>query len=292
MAKTPPAAQTALGPMVIVAAEQYTPDAQRLVHDDLAARFLPAGLRLVARACAWPPVRRLLFKATERRAPGVYGLMLCRKRYGDDGVADAIAAGIPQIVLLGAGLDTRAYRLVAPAGAAAFEVDLPANIAYKEGRLRAIYGRVPERVALVAVDFETEDLSVALAAGGFRLGTPALFVWEGVTQYLTEDGVRKTLAFLSAAAPGSRLIFTYVLRDFVDGTDLHGAEQLYRQFVLGYRVWHFGLAPTSVSDLLQEYGWIEREQVGRAELVDRYLAPAGRELPVTEIERFVEAEKR
>lgn len=292
MVKRPPAAQTALGPMVIVATEQYVPEHQRLIHDELAVRFLPPHLRLTARACRWRFLRDLMVNATAKRAPGMWGGVLCRKRYADDQVAEAVDAGIGQVVILGAGLDTRAYRLVAPVGVPAFEIDLPANIADKRTRLQRIYRRMPEHVSLIPVDFETQDLGDALAANGFEVERPAMFVWEAVTQYLTEDAVRATLAFLSKAAGGSRLIFTYLRKDFLDGTNLSGAEEMYQEFVIKHRVWHFGVAPEHVDDLLRGYGWDEREQVGGSEYLERYVWPAGRDLPVSEIERFVLAEKR
>jgi methyltransferase (TIGR00027 family) len=290
MAKRTPAAQTAFGPMLIVAIEQNYPSLQRVVQDDLAIRFLPAGTDLLVSACRWPFMRNLAINLSEQRAPGVWGGLLCRKRYADDRVAQAVNDGVEQMVVLGAGLDTRAYRLAVPASVPAFEIDVPANIVYKEQRLRRIYGRLPEHVALVAVDFEADDLGVALGAHGFRLDQRAMFVWEAVTQYLTEDAVRRTLAFLSQAASGSRLIFTYVRKEFLDGTNLYGAQGLYRDFV-AKRVWHFGIDPEHIGGLLREYGWAEREQVGRAEYVARYLEPIGRDLSVSAIERFVYAEK-
>lgn len=291
MAKRPPAAQTAFGPMVIAAVEQHVPDPQRLIHDGLAMRFLPLNMRLAVRACRWRPMRTMLIDFTEKRAPAVWGGTLCRKRYADDQVSEAIEAGVSQIVLLGAGMDTRVYRLAAPAGVPSFEIDLPANIADKRARLQAIYGHVPEHVTLIPVDFETQDLGEALVGNGFDISRPAMFVWEAVTQYLTEAGVRTTLAFLAKAATESRLIFTYLRKDFVDGSNFYGAERMYQQFVRKYRVWHWGIYPEHVDGLLREYGWAEREQVGRDEYVTRYVKPAGRDMPVTEVERFVLAEK-
>jgi methyltransferase (TIGR00027 family) len=277
--------------MVIAAAEQYVPQAQRLIHDELAVQFLPLNMRLAVQACRWRPVRNMLITFTETRAPAVWGGTLCRKRYADDQVSEAVKAGFTQVVVLGAGMDTRAYRLAAPAGASCFEVDLPANIADKRARLQAIYGHVPEHVTLIPVDFETQDIAEALAGNGFDLAKPAMFVWEAVTQYLTEDGVRKTLAFLAKAATDSWLIFTFVRRDFINGTNLYGAERLYKDFVVKYGVWHWGIDPADVDDLLREYGWAEREQVGRDEYLARYVKPTGRDLPVTEVERFAFAEK-
>jgi methyltransferase (TIGR00027 family) len=273
--------------MVIVAVEQHYPPAQRLVQDDLAARFLPPVWKLMAPICRWGSIRNVFIKASDKRAPGVWGGVLCRKRYADDKVTEAVDAGIGQFVMLGSGLDTRACRLAAPAGVPAFEIDLTANIEYKQEKLRAIYGRVPDHVALIPVDFETDDLAGVLAARGFGIRKRAMFVWEAVTQYLTEEGVRKTLAYLSSAATGSQLIFTYVRKDFLDGTNLYGAERLYQDFVVKDRVWRFGIEPSNVDNLLQNYGWAAREQVGRAEYCSRYVVPLGRDLSVTDIERFV-----
>jgi methyltransferase (TIGR00027 family) len=291
MAKRPLAAQTALGPMVIAATEQYVPESQRLLRDGLALRFLPAGYGLVVRACRWRVLRDLVITLSEKQAPGAWAGMLCRKRYADERVAQALDARIRQVVFLGAGLDTRAYRLVAPAGADAYELDLPANIALKRQRLQAIYGRAPGRVRLIPVDLETDDLAGALQANGFRLEQPALFVLEAVTQYLTEAGVRKTLGALAQAARGSRLLFTYVRKDFLDGAKLRGAERMYQEYVVKHRIWRFGVEPPQVAPLLRGYGWTEREQVGADEYTVRYLQPVGRRLPVMEIERFVYAKK-
>lgn len=284
-------AGTAFGPMAIAAVERYTPPALRLLEDDLAARLLPAAQRLLVRACRWRLLRRGLVAATESSAPGLWGGIICRKRYADDVVSEAVAAGIGQVVILGAGLDTRGLRLAAPAGAQVYELDQPANIAYKTRRLRAAFGGLPDRVRLVPLDFETDDVAATLAAAGFDGTAPALFVWEAVTQYLTEEAVRATLAFLGKAQRGSRLIFTYVRADFLDGTNSYGADRLRRRMVGRNGVWLFGIDPQGAGALLGEYGWVEREQLGGAEYTARYLAPRGREMAVSEIERFVAAEK-
>lgn len=291
MAKRPDAAQTAFGPMVIVACEQHVPEAQRLIDDPLAIEFLPPRLKFIVRMSRWAPVRQMLMAVTEKRAPGMWAAVACRKRYADERVASSVSASIGAVIILGAGLDTRAYRLAAPAGIDTYELDLAANSEFKRERLQAFFGSVPKNVRLLPVDFDSDDLSAALTKCGFPVERPTMFVWEGVTQYLTEDGVRRTLAFLSGAAPGSQLVFSFVRQDFLNGTDFHGAEPLYRQFVEGYRVWHFGLAPEAVAPLLNEYGWVENEQVGAAEFVEKYVQPTGRDLKVAEIERIVWATK-
>lgn len=291
MAKRSPVAQTAFGPMVIAAVEQHYPPERRVITDELAIRFLPAGIRIMLGACRWGRLREVMIKASEKQVPGAWGGLLGRKRYADDQVLDALDSGIEQVVFLGAGLDTRAYRLVAPAGGTSYEVDQPENIAYKRDRLGALYARMPDRVTLLTADFDTDVLTDVLTSNGFQLDRPAMFVWEAVTQYLSEAGVHRTLESLARAAPGSRLIFTYVLKDFVEGVNLYGSESMYRRFVVKQRIWHFGLRPDEVAGLLDRYGWGEREQVGAEEYAARYFEPVGRPMPVMAIERFVSAVK-
>ena len=81
------------------------------------------------------------------------------------------------------------------------------------------------------------------------------FIWEGVTQYLSEEAVRATLEALRAAPSDSRLVFTYVRRDFIDGQNKYGAEMLYRRFRQRRQVWRFGLNPDEVAAFVAEYGW-------------------------------------
>jgi methyltransferase (TIGR00027 family) len=107
-----PAAQTAFGPMVQAAIEQYEPPDRRLVSDDLALSILPAGQRAMVRAMRWPLLRRLTISAGEQAVPGSWALIACRKRFIDDKLDEALGEGeINTVVVLGAGMDTRAYRI-------------------------------------------------------------------------------------------------------------------------------------------------------------------------------------
>ena len=283
------AAETALGPMVIVAAEQHEPSP--LIHDLWAQRLLPLSGRIAAGISRWSPARRTLISVTEKKLRGGWASFLCRKRYIDDQLVDAIAKGIDAVVILGAGYDTRAYRLPELAGIPICEVDLPANIARKEVALRRCFGRVPSGVTLLSVDFETDNLAEHLDRAGFGPWARTFYIWEAVTQYLTEQAVRKTLADLGDLAPGSGLAFTYVRKDFLDGEAMYGAPAAYQEFVVKQGLWKFGLYPEQVAKFLAEYGWREREQVGPDEYEARYLRPAGRTLTASEIERAVYAER-
>jgi methyltransferase (TIGR00027 family) len=284
------AAGTAFGPMLISAVEHREPPGRRLVDDDLAAAFLPTPLRAVVRATALSPLRRALIGVTDRFGPGLWTNLSCRKRYIDDNLRDAMG-DVDAVVVLGAGLDTRAYRLARHSDIPVFEVDQPVNVARKNAVVARVFGTPPASVRLVPVDFERDELMAQLTSHGYDAKARTFFVWEGVTQYLTEAAVRATFAQLSSAARGSRIDFTYVRDDFIDGANDYGAKGFYRRVRVKSQLWKFGLAPDGVEDFLAAYGWRLIEQAGPDEFVDRYVRPTGRDLTASQIEWSVYAEK-
>jgi methyltransferase (TIGR00027 family) len=276
--------------MMLAAIEQHEPSGQRLVDDDLAALFLPARARWLVAATRPAPLRRLLTAGMQRSRPGLWASLVCRKRFVADKLDDALG-DIDAVVILGAGLDTLAYRLTRRTRIPTFEADLPVNIARKAATVRRVLGTLPLSVRLVALNLENDDLLTALAEHGYQTDWRTFFICEGVTQYLTEETARRTLAGLRAAAPGSRLVFTYVRSDFIDGANQYGARSLYRRVRHKRRVWRFGLDPDQVAGLLAEYGWRLIEQAGPEQLEKRYLEPAGRKLTASQIEWSAYAEK-
>jgi len=276
--------------MVQVAIEQYEPAERRLVSDDVAMSILPGGQRALVRAMRWAPLRRLTVWAGERAVPGSWALIACRKRFIDDKLDEALG-DIDAVVVLGAGMDTRAYRIARRSDIPVFEVDLPVNIDRKRAAVQRAIGGVPASVHLVPLDFERDDLMGALRAHGYRGDARIFFVWEGVTQYLTEDAVRATLAALQSAPTGSRLAFTYVRRDFIDGTNMYDAAILYKRFRQRQQVWLFGLDPEAVSDFVAEYGWRLVEQAGPNYFLSHYIRPTGRNLGASQLEWSAYAEK-
>jgi methyltransferase (TIGR00027 family) len=285
-----PAAQTAFGPMVLAAVEQNEPPERRLVDDDLADLFLPAPMRWLVAATRAAPIRRLMIRGSEWAGPGLWANLACRKRFIADKITESLGE-INAVVILGAGLDTRAYLLNRRGRIPVFEVDLPLNIARKAKTVRRVLGGPPLSVRLVALDFERDDLLTSLAEHGYHTDYRAFFICEGVTQYLTERGVRRTLDGLRVAAPGSRLVFTYVRRNFIDGTNRYGTRTLYRKVRQRQQLWHFGLEPDDVADFIAEYGWRLVEQAGPDELVARYVEPTGRKLKASQLEWSAFAEK-
>jgi methyltransferase (TIGR00027 family) len=142
---TQAAAKTGVGPTVMVAVEQYFPSRQRLIIDDLAYSVLPFSARAFVWAMRPPLARNWMVRATERAFPGLWSGIMCRKRYIDEALI-ALSREIGAVVNLGAGFDTRAYRLPPLAKVPVWEVDQPANIKSKQDRLRQWIGRPPEHI--------------------------------------------------------------------------------------------------------------------------------------------------
>lgn len=285
------AAKTGPGPTIIAALEQQFPEKQRIINDALAYSILPFGMR----TSVWLTMR--LFSANftvkwmEKRMPGMWSGFLCRKRYIDDKVTQDSENQTEVVVNLGAGFDTRAYRLPALSRVPVWEVDQPDNISSKRSRLQEILDKMPTQVTLVPIDFDQQELGPVLAAHGYPADTKTFFIWEAVTQYLTKAGIRATFDFLAGAPAGSRLAFTYIRKDFIDGKVRYGHERLYKTMVLKDRSWIFGFDPEVVADFLRENGWAVLEHLGYDELAERYVKPTGRKLLSTQLERMVYAEK-
>jgi methyltransferase (TIGR00027 family) len=251
---------------------------------------LPFGLRAFVRLVRPRWAQRLMIKGSERDIPGMWSGMLCRKRYIQDRLIGAVGQ-IDGVVDLGAGMDTLPYRLSVLSGTPVWDVDLPEDIRAKEAGLRRALGAPPHGVSLVPIDFDHEDLAAVLESHGYSVGLRTFFVWEGVTQYLMGAGIRATFDFLSRAASGGRLVFTYVRKDFIDGRVMYGWQKAYAKYVQK-GLWLLGLDPAELADFIGEYGWRLVEDLGYDELAERYMAPSGRVLATTSVERIAYAEKQ
>jgi methyltransferase (TIGR00027 family) len=140
--------------------------------------------------------------------------ILLRNRYAEDELERAMARGLRQYVMLGAGLDSFALRRLDLASQLdIFELDLPATQGWKRQRLQQLGLAPPPSLHFVPADFERQTPLQALAGSAFRPAEPAFFSWLGVTSYLGEDAVYATLRGLAAAAPGSAVVFSYGLRE-------------------------------------------------------------------------------
>jgi len=167
----------------------------------------PLALRIVGPDAAQELREGRDVRATSQSA-GLRAFIATRSRFTEDCLSAAMACGVRQYVLLGAGLDTFAYR-AARAHLKIFEVDHPATQGWKRARLADVAIAVPDWVTYAPVDFERETLQEGLSRAGFDFAKPAMFAWLGVTPYLTREAVMGTLAFIATLAKDSEVVFDY-----------------------------------------------------------------------------------
>ena len=285
------AAKTGPGPTLLVALEQHFPENKRIIQDDLAAAILPFS----ARFSLWLKLQLMsvdkIAEWMEKRMPGMWSGFMCRKRYIEEKAEEAVATKIGAVVNLGAGFDTRTFRLPALSKVPVWEIDQPDIIKAKRIRVKKIFGEIPARVVLVPIDFNRQKLQEVLSSFGYAGDMRTLFIWEAVTQYLPESSVRKTFDFLSKATAGSRLVFTYIRKDFLNGKEFYNHQYLYQNMVIKHQSWLFGLNPEDIEAFLADYDWRLLEHLGYEALAERYVNPTGRNLLSTQLERMVYAEK-
>jgi methyltransferase (TIGR00027 family) len=223
--------------------------------------------------------------------PGSLGAILCRTRYLDDVLKRSLAQGLDQVVILGAGFDSRAYRIAGMDRVRVFEVDLPGARELKQRRVAQVLGAVPAHVTLVGTDLDTHCLDAVLRSAGFQTGKRTLFIWEGVTQYITAEAVSSTLECVAhVSGVGSAIVFTYVRRDLVDGSER--TEWVEPFLTFAERVgspWMCGLDPDTIEQYLSDHGLQLVSDVGAADYQDLYLKPLGREMSVFDGERVAYA---
>lgn len=137
---------------------------------------------------------------------------LLRNRYAEDSLAEAVKRGVRQYLILGAGLDTFAFRQPSWATELCiYEVDLPTSQGWKRERLAAAGLSIPSNLVFVAIDFERTSLSDALRSAGFDLGGRTFCSWLGVTQYLTSAAIDATLQFVLSLPHGSEIVFSFII---------------------------------------------------------------------------------
>ena len=243
------------------------------VRDPYAAAFLPTALTWALRAARVGPVRAGLERYADWRAPGARTSAIARTAFIDD-VCRAI--GARQLVILGAGFDCRAHRLLELADGAVFEVDRAETQAAKRARLaHAVVSR--DDIRYVAVDFLRDDLAARLAAAGWQRDRPTLFVWEGVSHYLTEVAVRAVLGFIGTSASGSRVVFTYIHGGLLDGSvDFAGGAAIMRRVRALGEPWTFGIRPAALAAFVADCGLALGEDHGADDYRRRYLGTSDR----------------
>ncbi|MEU8238310.1 SAM-dependent methyltransferase [Actinoplanes missouriensis] len=204
-------ARTAVGAGMMRALEGHA--RRPLFTDPLAERLLSGLPALIVgnRVLRWAFLRVL-----ERAGPGFYGAVVGRTRMIDDACRDALAAGVRQVVLVGAGMDTRPYRMPEMARTRVWELDLPVVQAEKRLALTRALAEPAGHVRYAPLDLITQPVDDVLAEAGADPAAPTLVLCEAVLMYLPDEATDNLIGYAARLTPGSRLVMTYVPRSVHD----------------------------------------------------------------------------
>ena len=244
-----------------------------LFRDRLAARFLSGSRARWLALSHVPGMRSMIERYGDARAPGARTSTIARTRYIDDFVKKEVTRGIRQLVLLGAGFDSRAHRIdeLESTGSEVFEVDHPDTQKVKRKRLSGAAG-LKRNVRYVPIDFLTQYLATELADKGWEADHRSIFVWEGVTNYLDEAAVSSIFDTVGRTKDGSVILFTYIHRGILDGsTKFEGAQELLVNVKRLGEPWKFGLLPEEVAGFIAPYGLKLEHDVGADDYRQQFL---------------------
>jgi methyltransferase (TIGR00027 family) len=241
----------------------------RIFTDPLALRILGEDSETVAR------------KAEERPSGRRMRIFIAvRTRFAEDALAAAVERGVRQLVVLGAGLDTYAYRSTLRDRLRIFEVDHPATQAWKRQRLEDAAIPIPNSLTFAPIDFEHQTLAEGLAAAGFDLSQQTFFTWLGVVPYLTEEAVWSTLGFIASLPNGAHVVFDYSdpPASLSAEARIHHESRAKRVAELG-EAWLNYFEADELHAKLMALGFSEVEDLGPPQIAARYFPSRVSTLP-------------
>lgn len=246
--------------------ESKRPEGERICYDPYAVRFInPAILRSAAE---YPDEAKAKSEQVERLFPGLGNSIVARVRYFDDFVTASVEKGILQLVILGAGYDTRAYRIKnLKENVRVYEVDHPYTQAVKIRKIRQIFGSLPENVTYVPLDFEREDLGKLRTADTFDRTEKTLILLEGLCMYIPPASVDETLGFIiKTFQKGSLILFDTYPRSLVTGTDTGEVAANIREFTRrAGEPLQFGMPDRKAARFMADRGYTNIHEVTSSE---------------------------
>jgi methyltransferase (TIGR00027 family) len=210
-------------------------------------------------------------------ARGLRAFVAMRSRFAEDEIAQSVTDGVRQVVVLGAGLDTFAYRHEHPE-LEVFEVDHPATQGWKRERLREGGIPIPASVRFAPVDFEQDTLAHGLAAAGFCADEPAFFSWLGVVPYLTRDAAFATLAFIGGLPKKSGVVFDYAIpREQLGEREQMAFDLLAERVARAGEPFRLFLDPAALESDLRALGFSAIENLDGAAIRERWFGQPAQE---------------
>jgi len=271
--------------------ETHLPEDIRVFCDPYAEFFFPAERR---RLFEDPAMVAAELTKYEQLMPGVNGAIVARICFIDDCLRQGLDDGVKQVVIVGAGYDTRPYRLEAiKMGVRVLEVDHPDTQAVKTATIQSIFGALPDHVTYVPVFFGADRLDLKLIDSGYDPGLKTLFIVEGLLMYIPSQAVDGLLGFIvNASGPGSSLVADYFSSAVVAGDCPLPEARALRQFVEDEgSALQFGLPEGRVKAFFSQRGFDRLTRISAPDCKAKYFSGASRQRAVSAMFNFVQAFK-
>src|ERR671917_230893 len=255
---------TAEGMALVRAIEASRPPDKRICYDPIARALVNPILVFLSKLVIDSGIYDRFF------APGVRAIefITVREQYIDDFLKACLSEELDQVVILGAGFDTRAYRIAGIEQTRVFEVDHPATQEVKLQRLKKVTDPLPDHVTFIPVDFNTHTLAERLLASSYDEQGKTLFIWQGVTMYLTPEGIDSTLAFITIhSGPGSAVVFDYFYNETLRDMKMETARRITRAIGEGLI---FGIDEGQIEPFLTRRGFRDVRNADAEELTRLY----------------------
>ncbi|MCP2028723.1 methyltransferase (TIGR00027 family) [Flavobacterium sp. HSC-32F16] len=244
----------------------------RLFSDPYAVHFVDSKLRLAVRLSKYPVFAKYINNVINKKIPGALSSGIARTKYIDELLKTAVSKGVEQVIILGAGFDTRAIRLDFLKSVPVIEIDHPNTSNFKAEIYKKRIGRIPENVTFLQIDFNKQSLDQLAVENNLDFSKPTAVIWEGVTNYLTEEAVKSTFSFISKFAKNSCVIFTYVHKEILYKPELFlGGEKLLKDLEKLEEHWTFGFIPNELPEYLNQFNIQLLEDLGADEYRQRFL---------------------
>lgn len=244
----------------------------KLFSDYYAIHFLEAKLRFAARMFKYPIIKKYISSTIQKKIPGAFSSAIARTKYIDDQLESTISNGVKQVIILGAGFDTRALRLGFLKSIPVIEIDHPNTSNFKATIYKKRIGQLPENVAFYQIDFNQQSLDELAEQHNFDFSIPTTVIWEGVTNYLSEDAIKSTFGFIQKFTKNSYAIFTYVHQNILENPgSFLGGEKLLNDLNKLEEKWTFGFQPEELSNYLKSFDMKIIEDMGANEYRLKYL---------------------
>ena len=255
------------------AMETSRPPSTRILTDPYASLFLNRRFRLASWMAAFAAGERWLYGYMQRRIPGALASAIARTRYIDDILGRRLNDGARQVILLGAGFDTRAMRLATLQTVDVLEIDHPDTARRKKECLIKAAGQLPANVRYLSADLNLQSPTELIIKWKIDRSVPTVIIWEGVTNYLEQKSVENCLRLIATFPPGSSIIFTYVDRGVLDHPAAwYGAERLLADLERVQEKWTWGFLPDEMPAWLIKLGLRLVVDKGAAEYREMYLS--------------------